>query len=156
MLAGVGYLVEVVGLYPFVGAPFAPVADAALIALLWASGGAVSQKGIKTLTQTAVVVQVVLHPKAALHPVAQHQVHILWISPLHVGQQLGVVSQLDHELGLRPVRQLGVGHFVAPAAKVRRRFYAHQKVGIAHESALGQRRLKHDVGPRGHGIACGL
>ena len=118
LLAGVGYLVEVVGFQPFAGAALSPVADAALIALLGASGGAVCQKGVKTLTQASVVVQVVLHPKAALNPVAQHQVHVLRISPLHVGQQLRVVRQLDHELGLRPVRQLGVGHFVAPAAKI--------------------------------------
>ena len=63
------------------------------------------------------------------------------------------MGQLDHELRLRLVGELGIRDFVAPCAQSRRLLDSAKEVCIAHEGALKERRLENDVDPCGHGSA---
>lgn len=126
-----------VGRLPLGSAALAPVADSAVFAFFRRSGWLRGQEGIEALPKSPVVVRVVGDAEAAFCPVAQHQMHVPRFDALHETEQIGVVGELDHELGLGLVGQFGVYNFVAPRAKGGGRLNPAQKIRVADMSAPG-------------------
>src|SRR5688572_5470584 len=146
----VGNQAEMIVLVPPRRTPALVLAKAAMRHRVWITRHTLADSRHESGSNRSVIGIEVPVPQALMLVRTEDDHHLAGLHTLDAGDLLGVKAQLQHEVRLRPARQLRVPGLVAPRAELGRLLDAHEEIADAVPITVNEDALIDDRSPFTH------